>query len=578
MLEIDDDLENPAVTSGEHSIIREQAIVKMLRQRVETMMVGWQKLRGVLVLCLWLLAPAVARTEGLNVPPGSAHLSEQSVDQSDLQTFYQALGGSRVWFDEQGEPFLQRQQQLEAWVMLSYEQGLDPQTYGLNELSAGHLARMGPQREYWLTQQFLKLARDLNGAAQVGSSDSQWHFVNTRLDVAQLAQRLAQGETVDQLLRSLLPLAPEYARLQTLYQDLLRQQSAYVPELPLPDQLIRPGQRHPVVPQLRRWLIWQHWLAPVSAVDNPEIYDEELVAAVREFQQRNGLKPDGILGPETGAAMQRSVTDRLQQVRANLFRWRALPRQLGNQYVLVRTGAYNLDLVEQGQPIQRHSVITGQPRRPTPSFAASIRRLTFNPYWTVPFRIAVEDLLPKQQVDETYLTEKRIDVLQRSETGQWHEVAPTEVDWSGLSRRNFDYLLRQRPGPGNSLGRMRMDMPNPYSIFLHDTPQQHLFDESRRAFSSGCVRVYRIGELAQRLAGEEAIAEGLAQPDRRYLSLPTAIPVYLVYLTTWVDEAGKAYYHPDVYGRDQTLQQVLGPIPQAPAAELVKLARNVIKK
>ncbi len=523
--------------------------------------------------------PTQAEVQSMTLP--GIVLPAQNIPQfqdTRMQAFYDAIAGQSVWFDAEGEPYLLRQQQLEAWITLSYEQGLNPLDYGVDRLAQGQLAALGAQREHWLTRQFLRLAQDLAGAGKVADTDRQWYFAKPQFDTGSLARQLAQGESVTQVLNALLPQSAEYGRLQTLYRDLLRQQDTYEPELALPDRLLRPGDRHEVIPQLRQWLEWQQWLAPSSEVADPNLYAQDLVEAVRQLQQRNGLKPDAILGPDTRAAMQRSVQDRLLQVRANLFRWRALPHDLGERYLLVRTGVFNLDLIENDALVRRHQVITGRPSRPTPSFAARVERLTLNPYWTVPFRIAVQDILPKQQTDGSYLSEHQIDVLERSESGQWQSVEVSTIDWSSLSRRNFNYLLKQRPGPGNSLGRMRMDMPNPYSIYLHDTPQQRLFEDSPRAFSSGCVRVQDIAELGQLLAGEERVEQGLAQTGRKFLSLEASVPVYLVYLTAWVDEAGVPYFYPDLYGRDNQLQQALGPIPAVPDTELVELARNVIKK
>jgi len=184
-----------------------------------------------------------------------------------------------------------------------------------------------------------------------------------------------------------------------------------------------------------------------------------------------------------------------------------------------------------------------------------------NPPWTVPFRLAVEDLLPRQRRDGDYFASHQIEVLEQVE-GRWQVVDSRSINWDELSRRNFPYLLRQRPGPLNSLGRIRFGMSNPYSIYLHDTPQQTLFESSERAFSSGCIRVDGIEELAQRLLGERRLAPVLATLETRHLRLERPLPVYLVYLTVWVDEQNQAHYHPDVYGLDGVLQQALGPVPR----------------
>ncbi|MBP0048201.1 L,D-transpeptidase family protein [Marinobacterium sp. AK62] len=532
---------------------------------------------GVLLCCGLLLGPAQAYAM-----PEAARASDAAVTANqtpEVSDFYSATGAERVWFDAQGEPRLVPQQELEAWVLLSYEHGLRPQDYGAQSFLDGLDSRLSlSEREQWFTEQFLALARDLAGSDRVAQADSQWHFEVPVLDTTALSARLRRGESVAEILQSLLPQSPEYWRLVELYRQELKLPPDSIPPPILPQRLLRPGDQHDAIPILVHWLIQQSRLDADQVDRTSRRYSEPVVEAVRHIQRQNGLQADGIIGPDTRQAILQGREQRLRQIRANLFRWRALPRQLGSRYLLVRTAAFNLDLIKDGELERRHAVIAGRPSRPTPSFAASVRRLTFNPYWTVPFRIAVEDLLPKQQEDSAYLSSHQIDVLERSDEARWEARAIDSIDWSALSRGNFNLLLRQRPGPLNSLGRVRMDMPNPYSIFLHDTPQKRLFDEMPRAYSSGCVRVQDIDVLVSTLMDQAQVEKALAQSDTRPIALQAPVPVYLVYLTAWVDEQGVAYLHPDLYGRDRKLDSVLGPIGMPPPEYGVELARKVIKK
>lgn len=522
--------------------------------------------------------PSLAE-EGLVASPTQMGVREKPLQQDDIAAFYQELKEDAFWFDSLGRPQLLRQQQLEAWVVLSHEHGLDPHDYGLPDLVQPAAALPAAERERWLTRQFLSLAADLQGAAQVGQTDPDWHFADRIIGPDKLAARLVAGESVRQLLDSLLPAAAEYQRLVQLYRRLWiqAQQAWTVPELP--EGRVSPGDSYPQIPALRRWLREQHWLEsePPEGAESL-LYDTDMMAAVQRFQRHRGLDADGIIGPDTRRALQRNPRDLLRQVRANLARWRALPRELGEHYLLVRTGTFNLSLIERDQSLQQYAVIAGRPDRPSPSFEARIDRLVVNPNWTVPFRLAVEDLLPKQQADEQYFQRQGIDVLQRQENGQWQPVAMTEIDWSGLSRRNFHYLLQQRPGPLNSLGRIRVGMSNPYSIYLHDTPQKSLYGRAQRAFSSGCIRVKDIDELARILAGGEKVNAALEQSETRQLMLATALPVYLVYFTVWIDATGTAFLHPDSYGLDSALDEGLGPLPEPPSDRLFELARAVVKQ
>ena len=507
----------------------------------------------------------------------------------ELQQLYEQRGWQLLWSDAQGEALVERRRQLSAWIGLSYDHGLDPRDYGLGRLTlpeaavtsqpAPGLSSEALLNDLLMSHAFMQLALDLSGSRwDMSRIDPLWRLPPKTLDPIALLQQLDQGLSVDQLLNGLLPAADEYRRMVKLYRSLAGEaQQDYQPPI-LPDGLLRVGDRRAEVAELRNWLIGEGLLnAADSSFEGADLYTAAVADAVRRYQQQQGLKDDGIFGPDTRGRMQLSPTDRLQQVRANLMRWRALPQPLGERYLLVRTAAFNLDLVEQGQLVQRHAIISGRPGRPSLSFMAEVDRLILNPPWTVPFRLAVEDLVPKQRRDPGYFDRLGIEVLQRQD-GQWRPIPSASVDWSAVNRGNFNYLLRQRPGPLNSLGQIRFGMANPHSIFLHDTPQQSLFESPSRAFSSGCIRVQEIEQLAQILLGDESLEAAMTGEQTRYRALEASLPVYLVYLTAWVDESGQAYYHPDIYGLDARLIEAVGAPPDMPAAEVVQLAQKLLKK
>jgi len=445
-------------------------------------------------------------------------------DWAELSALYERADWQLLWSYPDGEAREGMQRALGEWIGRSLQHGLDPADYQYGRLQQpfADTTAMSPEsvlNDLLMSQSFMWLARDLAGVRpSAREHDRLWHFPPRTLDVAGLLLRTSVSGHVDEALQSLLPSAAEYRRLSEHYTAMLQ---AHEDEVwPVPDLdmkgLLRPGDQHPVVPRLRAALTHRGLLAVTGESDSGphpgSVYTPRLVAAVQEFQREQGLEPDGILGPETRAALQRTPEQTLQQLRANLQRWRWLPRDLGERYLLVRTGAYAMTLFEQEQAVQQYRVISGRPHRPTLSFGSDLDHVILNPPWTVPFRLAVEDLLPRQRRD--------------------------------------------------GLGRIRFGMSNPYSIYLHDTPQQTLFESSERAFSSGCIRVDGIEELAQRLLGERRLAPVLATLETRHLRLERPLPVYLVYLTVWVDEQNQAHYHPDVYGLDGVLQQALGPVPR----------------
>ena len=253
------------------------------------------------------------------VPAMQEEVRRASPLQADVAAFYRALNDEPFWFDPQGQPRLLRQQQLEAWILLSHEHGLNPRDYGFSGLSQPVLQQSVVEREQRLTRQFLRLAADLQGTGLVQQRDSSWHFTDSVVTPDRLAARLAGGESVRQLLDSLLPQAAEYRRLVQLYRHLwiTSQQPWHAPDVPA--ELVFPGDQSPQMPALRRWLD----LAQASDVD-AETYSEDLVMAIRRFQRQRGLDADGIIGPDTRRELLRGPEELLRQVRANLARWRAL--------------------------------------------------------------------------------------------------------------------------------------------------------------------------------------------------------------------------------------------------------------
>lgn len=512
----------------------------------------------------------------------------ETLDWPALQSLYERAGWQLLWSNARGEPQAPLQQELGHWIRASLQHGLDPSDYQSARLqqpfSAG--AAMSPEpvlNDLLLSDSFMRLARDLAGVTPAAEEhDRLWRFQPRTLDAADLLLQAVEAETVGATLQALLPQSAEYQRLVEHYMKLLQQhrkETWVAPDLSM-NGLLRTGASHPVIVGVRELLIRKELLnAAESSFEPQEVYTPLVTAAVRAFQQQQGLEPDGILGHATRTALQRSPQQQLQQVRVNLQRWRWLPRDLGERYLLVRTGAYSMTLVEQDSVVQQYRIISGRPHRPTLSFESDVDHLIMHPPWTVPFRLAVEDLLPKQRQDPNYFARQQIEVLQKVD-GSWQPVDPEGIDWESLSRRNFPYLLRQRPGPLNSLGRIRFGMSNPYSIYLHDTPQQTLFESTERAFSSGCIRVDEIEDLAQRLLGERSLEQALSTSRTHTLRLERPLPVYLVYLTVWVDEQQQGHYHPDVYGLDWQLQQALGPLPDTPdpKAEQGALAQTVLKE
>jgi len=300
-------------------------------------------------------------------------------------------------------------------------------------------------------------------------------------------------------------------------------------------------------------------------------FDAALQDAVRRFQRAHGLIPDGEVGHDTFAALNVPADARARQIVVNLERWRWLPRDLGRHYIAVDVAGFRLTVVENGEEVMGMRVVVGRNTRSTPAFDGTMTHLIVNPYWHVPRSIAVKDKLALIRKDPHYLEREGM-VLFHREGGEMRRIDPAAVDWSLVTEKNFDYLIRQEPGPKNALGRIKFMFPNSWDVYLHDTPSQELFTKRARAFSSGCIRIAKPMDLAEHLLREDPrwprdkIAAAIDAGKPRAIFLRKPLPVYLVYWTALAKEDGTVEFRHDLYARDAAVDGALR-APLAPSHE-----------
>jgi len=332
---------------------------------------------------------------------------------------------------------------------------------------------------------------------------------------------------------------------------------------------LRPGDEDPAVARLRERLQASGDLAESSPILLPQVYDDSLEAAVKGFQLRHGLEADGVVGRKTRHALNVPVEKRIQQLMINMERWRWIPNDLGSRYLVVNIADFKLTMVDEGQVRGTMRVVVGRNYRKTPVFSGSMTYLEFNPFWNVPRKLAIEDILPRVQKEPSYIADQGFRIF-----SGWSddavELSPAEVDWASLSKNHFPIRLQQAPGPKNALGRIKFMFPNQHAVYLHDTPSKRLFESVSRGFSSGCIRVEDPATLAEFvLEGTEGwdrttIEGHLADGERRVVRLQRPIPVHLLYWTAWSDANGTVFFREDIYDRDEPLMRALRekPVPQ----------------
>ena len=286
--------------------------------------------------------------------------------------------------------------------------------------------------------------------------------------------------------------------------------------------------------------------------ENLYFFDEEVEEAVKRFQYRHGLIIDGIVGPDTLAAMNVPVAERVRELSLNRERIFSLFDSYVERYVLVNIPAYELKVIENGIEVLQMKAIVGSPGSKTPVFQDEIEYLVFNPSWRIPIRKSVRDIIPIIKSDPAYLERKNIRIFDGWDEGA-RELRAEEVNWDYYDLSNFNLMLVQEPGPQNELGRIKFMFPNEYLVYIHDTPARELFAYKDRAFSSGCIRVEKPLELAQYCLKDypdwnlDRIISVIARGEPVEVYLEESIPVVIVYWTAWVDELGLVHFRKDIY-------------------------------
>lgn len=347
--------------------------------------------------------------------------------------------------------------------------------------------------------------------------------------------------------------APAYGRLQTLlmeYQDKVDQGGW--PNF-RPGEKIEPGKSDARIAAIRHILYAQ---GDLEEDGDSTLYDPILEDAVKRFQLRHGLTDDGVIGKETQFALNVPAEKRLAQIKDTLERMQQFPQEAGDRYIIVNLPEFMLRAYENGDESVVMKTIIGTPKTPTPTFTKNLGYVSFNPHWGVPLKIAAQEMLPKILEDPNYLSANNYAVYEIAPDGSREEIAPETVDWASLSKNHFPYLLRQRPGVENALGKVKFGLLDSNDIYMHDTSAPRLFAKDIRTFSHGCIRVERPYELAQYVFrgkeefNRERVETLYNDTESKIISVPH-IPVHLVYWTAWVDNEGRANFRKDVYGLDR---------------------------
>ncbi|NDJ58256.1 L,D-transpeptidase [Enterobacteriaceae bacterium 4M9] len=374
--------------------------------------------------------------------------------------------------------------------------------------------------------------------------------------------------TVANFVATLAPHHPQYAVMHDALLKLVADNRPW-PQMKA-NASLRPGQSSADIPALREILVRTGMLdggpeialpddntASAKPAKGAQVYDSKLVAAVKRFQTWQGLGADGVIGKTTRDALNMTPQVRAGVLALNIQRLRLLPGK-PDTGIMVNIPDYSLVYWLNGNQALASRVIVGRPDRKTPMMSSALNNVVLNPPWNVPPTLARNDILPKLRNDPGYIERHNYKVL-RGWSSNAEAVNPWMVDWSTITPSNLPFRFQQAPGPTNSLGRYKFNMPSSDAIYLHDTPNHNLFQRGARALSSGCVRVNKASDLANMLlqdAGwnDARISSTLKEGKTRYVNIRQSIPVNLYYLTAFVGEDGKTQYRTDIYNYDLTAQ------------------------
>jgi murein L,D-transpeptidase YcbB/YkuD len=494
-----------------------------------------------------------------------------------LPLFYERRDYQPAWTGQEG-PDPQAAVLLEAIAGAGGE-GLNPAFYHLaklNRLQDRIQEKLSQERpldpdqladfDLLCTDAFLIYGTHLfAGCLNPETIDPEWSSLRADIDLADALEKSLEADDLMETLKRLRPPQPGYIRLRRAlaqYRDIVAGGGwPLIPEGPT----LHPGDSGDRVMILRRRLriTGDH---PREQVRQASMFDETLELAVTRFQWRHGLDPDGVVGPATLGALNVPAEDRLRQLVVNMQRWCWLPHYLGFRHILVNIADFKLDVIETGRIVLSMRVVVGRDYRRTPVFTDQMTHLVLNPYWNIPESIAIEDMLPKIKKDRGYLAAEKIRIFQ-GWSADARAIDPGKIDWDRVSAGNFPYRLRQDPGPGNALGRVKFMFPNKYNVYLHDTPARQLFHQTERAFSSGCIRVEKPVELAAYLLqmdpawSRETILAAIENGKERSIPLPEPIAIHLLYWTAWVDQTRTVQFRKDIYDRDRLIGEALNQRP-----------------
>ena len=497
--------------------------------------------------------------------------------QTSLQEFYEPAGFAPAWI-QGSTPSPQALAMIELFRN-AWKKGLEPEDYDVSRWDGRlhSLQRSSSEAAVFdvaLTVSTMRYVSDL----RIGRINPQ-HFkfglavAQKKYDLAQfLRDQLLPAPHISSVVDEIEPPFATYRRTeQTLarYVQLARADDGE--KLPTPPKPVDAGQTYAGVPRLARLLTLVGDLLPGTQPHDGQIYDATLAEGVKRFQRRHGLDGDGRLGSATIKQLNVPLSDRVRQLQLTLERWRWLPTEFSAPPIIVNIPDFRLRALDENNKValEMRVVVGKAMSTQTPVFTRDMTFIVLRPYWNVPPGILRRSTIPAIKRDRNYVAQQNFEIT----TLDGKVVTSGQVSDDVLAQIQAGKLaIRQKPGPNNALGLVKLMFPNEYSVYLHSTPSTELFSRSRRDFSAGCIRVEKPAELTTWVLRNnpgwtlDRVQQGMQNgKDNVTVTLARVVPVFIVYGTAVAYENNEDHFYYDIYGHDAELATALAkgyPYPQ----------------
>lgn len=456
---------------------------------------------------------------------------------SQLRDLYTKQNYQLVWY--QNQKLIPEAKLFVEFAKTAKKEGLEPNDYFVTFLENCFKQSCEEKDvDILLSEAFIRYTTHLRqGRFKPRTVDGDWFMKPSTWNAVEVLLETLKNGKMKEVLEDSPPKHPQYIKFREMFNKMLAQKSGNT-EAEVPKQRLRIGMKSPAIKALRQRLLKSGDLADNNGSDE---FDEELKEAVKSFQKRNTLKADGLIGEQTRQLLNEGLSfsqSMFRHLQATLERWRWMPRELGENYIMVNLPTYRLDVIENEKSVLEMKVIVGRPDRRSPTLDDKITQVIINPSWFVP-----PSLMSEHMRDRGFMFKGK--------------------------------TMRQPPGDDNALGRIKFSLTNGHNIYLHDTPTRHLFGNSARAYSSGCIRLEEPFDLLYYLIKDESKVEKIADHldtdvITRYYPLATPIPVYLTYQTLWFNQNGELQKLKDIYDVDGDLMDAFISLDPHPSAGEIK--------